>query len=81
MNKKSIVVVTSGWVFLGVYHAATETAPARITDAATVRVWGTTSGLGQLALAGPTASTTLDPCGEVVLPNPQAVLFVHPCNW
>lgn len=81
MSKKSIVVVTSGWVFVGVYHAATKTAPARIIDASNVRVWGTTKGLGQLALEGPTKATALDPCGEVVLPNSQAVLFVHPCTW
>ena len=78
---KRIVVLTSGWVFLGVWHAATDTAPAFLTDAYNVRKWGTTAGLGQLALTGPTPETLLDPCTMTVFENPQAILFTHECNW
>lgn len=77
---KRIVALEGRWVFIGDYHAATETAPAHLTDAACVRVWGTTAGLGELALNGPTNSTKLDPCGVLVLDNPGAVLFTIKCH-
>lgn len=73
---KSIVVLTNGWVFCGTYVPGTKV--ARIDDAACVRRWGTTAGLGQLALEGPTKETELDPCGTVLLTQPAAVLFVIP---
>jgi hypothetical protein len=75
---KSIVCVTAGWVFVGEYAPATTTTPASISNAAVIRKWGTTAGLGQLALEGMQKDTILDPCGSVVLSNPQAVLFVIP---
>ena len=75
---KSIVVLTNGWVFCGVYAPAVGHTPASLTDAACVRRWGTTAGLGQLALEGVTKDTIVDPCGTVVLSNPGAVLFVIP---
>jgi len=75
---KSIVCVSAGWTFVGVYTPATAEKPAYLADASCIRRWGTTAGLGQLALEGPTASTVLDPCGTVLLENPQAVLFVIP---
>jgi hypothetical protein len=80
-TNNTIVVITSGWVFVGNYHKSTGDAPAYLTNASNVRKWGTTAGLGELALNGPTKDTVLDPCGIVMLENPQAVLFIHPCNW
>jgi len=77
---KRIVVLTNGWVFVGEYHHEAGK-PAFLTAASCVRKWGTTAGLGELALNGPTSLTVLDACGIVVLENPQAVLFTHPCNW
>jgi len=79
--EKKIVVLTSGWVFIGVWHAAEGTKTAFLTDASNVRAWGTTAGLGELALKGPTDKTVLDPCGIVVFDNPAAVLFTHPCSF
>lgn len=81
VTDKRIVVLTSGWVFVGDYYKSEAGKPAFLTDASNVRRWGTTAGLGELALNGPTKDTVLDPCGIVVLDNPQAVLFTHPCNW
>ena len=77
---RRIVVLAEKWVFIGDYHAATATAPAFLTDAACVRRWGTTAGLGQLALDGPTPSTQLDPCGLLVLDNPSAVIYTIKCQ-
>lgn len=72
---KAIVVLQAGWVFTGVYHAAVGTKPPFMTEAACVRRWGTSEGLGELALKGPTPQTVLDPAGVVVFDNLKAVLF------
>lgn len=77
---KAIVVVEAGWVLIGEYIAAKGGKPAHMTDAAVIRRWGTTAGLGQIALTGPTAETILDPCGMVVFDNQQAILFVIKCS-
>ena len=78
--KKHIVVLQAGFVFMGEWHPATKTQPAYITNAFNIRKWGTTAGLGEIALNGPTKDTVLDPCGTVVLDNPQALLFTIPCQ-
>lgn len=76
---RRIVVLSERWVFIGDYHAATATAPAHLTDASCIRLWGTTAGLGEIALRGPTERTVLDPCGILLLDNPAAVLYTIPC--
>lgn len=80
MSMKSIVVVEAGWVLIGEYVAAKDGKPAHMTDASVIRRWGTTAGLGQIALTGPTSETILDPCGMVVFDNQQAILFVIKCS-
>ena len=77
---KRIVVLSLGWVFIGDYHPADGAKPAHLTDASNVRKWGTTAGLGELALKGPTKDTVLDPCGVLVLDNPGAVLYTLRCD-
>lgn len=77
---RRIVAISERWVFLGDYHEAKGVHPAYLTDASCIRNWGTTAGLGQIAFAGPTASTKLDPCGTVVL-QPNAVLFSLKCVY
>jgi hypothetical protein len=78
-STKCILVLTNGFVFVGDWHEKTKTQPAHLTDASNVRKFGTTAGLGQLALTGPTADTALDPCG-VIIPAPGAIVFRMPCN-
>lgn len=74
-----IVVLDNGFVFMGHFHPAKEGKPAYITQALNLRVWGTTKGLGEIALGGPTGKTVMDDYGVVVLDNPEAVLFTIPC--
>lgn len=58
-----IVVLQRGWVVVGDVHRTGDEIIVR--DASVIRYWGTTKGLGQLALSGPTEKTVLDPCGTV----------------
>jgi hypothetical protein len=58
-----IVIAQRGWVFVGRWNQDGE--QVTLTDAKTIRVWGTTAGLGQLAINGPTTKTICDPAGTV----------------
>lgn len=59
-----IVIAQRGFVFVGRYNRDDE--HVTLTDAAVIRRWGTTKGLGELR-AGPLIDTVLDPCGTVEL--------------
>ena len=76
---KQIVIAQRGWVFVGsVTRSENEVV---IEDAAVVRRWGTTAGLGQFAAKGPTADTRLDPCPTVRI-HPLAVVAMMDCaEW
>ena len=76
-KKKQIVITTNGFVFIGnVDKRAKETI---ITEAYNIRRWGTTKGLGEIALTGPTSSTILDDYGIVVIPA-HAIIYVIQCR-
>ncbi len=67
-----IVVLDRGWVFVGrVCHL--EGGQVRIEQAACIRYWGTTKGLGQLR-SGPLSGTRLDQAGTLWVPE-RAVIF------
>lgn len=55
----------------------------RIYDAAVVRIWGTTKGLGEIAEGGPTDKTKLDKCPPLTIQK-TACVFRMDCkegNW
>lgn len=58
-----IVILQRGWVFIGRYSAQGEN--CTLENAYTIRAWGTTKGLGQLALEGKQSGTKLDKAGKV----------------
>ena len=58
-DKLRIVVCDRGFVLVGRVNVRDHY--VTITNANCVRVWGTTRGLGQLAMEGPTSKTVLDP--------------------
>lgn len=73
---KQIVISQRGWVFVGdVTRTGNEVV---IENAAVVRRWGTTRGLGQLAQEGPTQNTILDFCPPVRI-HPLAVVATMDC--
>lgn len=75
---KQIVIAAEANVFIGERDAA-HTASVRLTNASVIRLWGTTHGLGEIALCGPTPKTILDPCGTVTLPL-TAVIAILDCQ-
>lgn len=59
-----IVVLQRGWVMVGRYVRDGDN--CRLYNASVIRNWGTTKGLGELALEGPKVSTKLDPTNGLV---------------
>lgn len=76
---KSIFVVEAGFVFL-CDSAVNASEQWVLENASVIRQWGTTKGLGQIALQGPTKETILDPCGSPCIPESK-VLFILPCTY
>jgi len=70
---RQIFVVMQGFVLL-TEGAQREGDEWRLTNASVIRRWGTTRGLGEIALNGPTKDTVLDPCGAVVVPAHQVLM-------
>lgn len=78
-EQQKIVALQSGFVFVGYVEPHPNNHElVRIREAYNIRVWGTTNGLGQLALEGTQSETVLDFCG-VVSPHKHAVLFYIDC--
>lgn len=64
-TKKQILVLQRGWVIVG--DVTKKGDYLTVTNCSIIRVWGTTEGLGEIALNGPTAKTKLDPCGDITV--------------
>lgn len=75
MEKQVIVVATSGWVFVGTPTNSTPDGYA-LKDAAVIRRWGTTRGVGELALKGVQKETILDPVGLVEISRSSLVCTI-----
>jgi hypothetical protein len=58
-----IVILQRGWVMVGRYSQ--DGSNCKLTNASCIRTWGTTRGLGEIAIAGPTSKTVLDKCPDV----------------
>lgn len=56
-----IAILQRGWVMVGYFSR--EGNDCTLTQASVIRVWGTTKGLGEIVLGGPTSSTKLDKTG------------------
>ena len=74
--QQTIVVLTHGFVFVG-EHEKHADGGGTITKTKNIRQWGTTNGLGQLAVSGPTKDTVLDDVGTVHYPA-NALVFLIP---
>lgn len=77
---RRIYVIEAGWVLAG-FEKSRSSDELHITDAVCVRRWGTTDGLGQLALHGPTSNTVLDLCGEVHISLRHIRFYIECSGW
>lgn len=59
-----IVVLQRGWILVGIFEKNIN--KCTLHKASVIRRWGTTKGLGELALEGPKESTILDKCNGIV---------------
>ena len=73
LTGKAIVVLDRGFVYVG--DVTIEGDWCIIKNAQNIRYWGTTKGIGELALEGPKEKTKLDPIGTVRAPM-RAVISV-----
>lgn len=62
-TKIQIVVLQRGWVAIGRFSQTKE--QCHLTSASIVRTWGTSKGLGELAMNGPLTNTKLDKCADL----------------
>lgn len=82
MNSKiKIVILQRGWVAIGNFERKGN--DCKLTNASVIRVWGTTKGLGEIALNGPTNETILDKCGDLEFDylTCVAVMSVNEDKW
>ena len=80
--QRVIVIAERGWVYVGKVHRDGDLLV--IDDAYNIRRWGTTGGLGELALNGPTDSTVLDFYGRVkvhILATAGGTIDCDDDNW
>lgn len=59
-----IAIMPSGWVFVG-FITRLEDKEIRLDCCHNIHKWGTTKGLGQLAVEGPQPETILNPVGTM----------------
>ena len=60
---KKIVVIHAGWAVIG--EVTYLGGIVRVENASVIRTWGTTAGLGEIALKGVTDKTILDYAGVI----------------
>ena len=70
----AIAVVDRGFVYVGECEHDGEW--CIIKNAYNIRRWGTTKGLGELALNGPTGATELDVVGTVRIPGQALISLI-----
>lgn len=70
-----IVVLQRGFVAVG-HRATLENGDYVLRDAAHIRVWGTTKGLGEIAENGPTSKTILDKCPPIEFHPLTAIMHI-----
>jgi hypothetical protein len=63
-GSEKIIILQRGWVMVGILER--NGSECKLHNASVIRTWGTSKGLGEIAMNGPTKDTKLDPCGGIV---------------
>ena len=79
VHGRHIVVVEFGFVFMA-DRVIRDGDLWRLEDTRIINEYGTSHGLGELAVKGPTANTKFDYCGIQMVPT-NKVLFFIPCQF
>lgn len=66
--RREIVTADRGWVFVGDVSEK-ENGDVVVSNGSCIRRWGTTQGLGELALKGALKETVLDPIPTTIIPR------------
>lgn len=69
-----IVVLDRGFVYIGRVEESAD--KVTIKNAHNIRAWGTTKGLGELAIEGPKSGTKLDRVGTVYAPSRALISLI-----
>ena len=72
-----IVVLQRGWIAVGKVSQCGD--QVTISSASVIRRWGTTNGLGEIAVNGPKAETVLDKCPDIQA-HILTLVFQMECN-
>ncbi len=73
-QKLVIAILDRGWVFIA--RVSESPSALELTNAACIRYWGTTKGIGQLALEGPQRETKIDEAGTVTVPRTAIIALI-----
>jgi hypothetical protein len=73
-----IVILQRGWIMVGIFKK--NDSDCKLHNASVIRTWGTTKGLGEIALDGPTSKTILDKCNGLVEFDSLTVVAMISCN-
>lgn len=74
-GKLVIAILDRGWVFIG--RATEDEHSLQIEGADCIRCWGTSKGIGQLALEGKQSETVLDPAGSLSVPKGSVIALIN----
>jgi len=70
-----ILVLNRGWIVVG--NVSESVNKTIIQNAAVIRKWGTTKGLGELAIKGKLPDTILDACPDITVDTANVVLVMN----
>lgn len=72
---KKIVVLNRSWNVVGDLEIDGDF--YKVTNGSVIRRWGTTKGLGEIAMNGPLSETILDPISELVAHRDQVIFTLE----
>jgi hypothetical protein len=75
-GKIRIVILQRGWVAVGYFSQKDNSPNCILEKASIIRRWGTTKGLGEIAIKGPLPKTILDPVPNIIFHELTAIAMI-----